>query len=121
MYPPLFATLAAAAPVTALIGTSPVRAFPFGEAPAGVALPYVTFQTVTGQPENYLNRVPDIDSFREQIDVWASTVASARTVAAAVRDALETVAHLESYNGESRDPTTNYYRYSFDVEFLTPR
>lgn len=121
MYPPIFATCAGSPAVTAVLGTGPTRLFPFGEAPEGVALPYAVWQTVGGQPENYLGQTPDIDNFLLQIDVYAQTVASARQVAQALRAAIESHAHIVAWRGESRDDETNHYRFSFDVEWWVPR
>lgn len=121
MYPPIFAVLNASAAVKALIGSGPVRAYPFGDAPQDVALPYVVWQTVSGSPENYINQVPDIDLFSLQVDVYAASSASARSVAAAVRDAVEPSAHIVAWRGEGRDPDTKHYRYSFDVDWFVHR
>ena len=117
----IFETCATDPAVTALLGTSPVRLFPFGMAPAGVIKPYAVWQQVGGQPENYLAGVPDIDSMTLQVDAYATTSASARAVAAALRDAIEHVAHVVAWRGESRDAETGNYRVSFDVDWLIPR
>lgn len=121
MTPPVFATAYADATVKSLLGTTPCRLYPFGEAPEGVALPYAVWQTIGGAPENALNSVPDIDNFATQIDVYASSASSARAVAEALRDAFEPVAHVTRWNGESKNPDTKRYRYSFDVDWLTER
>lgn len=121
MFPPVFQTCAASAAVTALIGTTPVRLYPFGEAPQGVIYPYAVWQLVSGSPENYLGDRPDADSFTVQIDVYADTATSARNVAKALRDAIEPVAYVTSWRGESRDPDTKKYRFSFDVAWIVQR
>lgn len=125
MYPPLFATLNASTAVKALLGTAPLRVYLFGEAPqpgaATYALPYATWQTVAGSPENYLAGAPDTDGFSVQIDVYASAPTPTRNAAKAIRDALEPVAYVAGYRGEGREAETNLYRYTFDVDFLTPR
>jgi len=115
MYPPIFATCAASGSVTALIGTNPVRLYPFGEAPQGVAKPYAVWQVIGGTPENYLGTLPDVDSFNIQLDVYADNAASARAVAEAIRDAVEPVAYVTSWRGEGRDTGTRDYRYGFDI------
>ncbi len=121
MYAPLFATAAASPDVVALLGSSPIRIYPFGEAPDKVARPYVVWQTVGGAPENFLDRRPDIDRFSTQIDVYAETATAARAVAKAMINAIEPVAYVTGYNGETRDTETKDYRYSFDVDWLTKR
>ena len=121
MYPPIFETCSAAAGVTALLGSSPVRLHPFGEAPQGVTKPYAVWQTVGGFPENFLGNTPDADTFTIQIDAYATTPASARAVAQAIRTAIETAAYVTGYNGESRDEETNLYRYGFTVDWIVQR
>lgn len=121
MYPPIFSVCSVVSAVTALIGTSPVRLYPFGEAPQGVALPYVAWQIIGGSPENFINEAPDADTFSIQIDAYAATADSARAVAAAIRDAIQSRAHVVSWNGETRDPDTKNYRYSFSVDWMVQR
>jgi hypothetical protein len=120
MFPPLFETIAADATVVALFGDPP-RVFPFGEAPSGVARPYAVWQLVYGAPENYISDTPDADSFGTQIDVYSPDAAETREAARALRSAIETVAHLASYNGEFRDPVTRDYRCSFTVDWIAIR
>jgi len=121
MMPPVFSVLAAAPAVTALIGSSPVRLYPFGEADNTTTRPYVVWQTIFGSPENYLGNTPDIDGFGTQMDVYAKTAEDAREVAETLRDVIEPVAHITAYNGEFRDPITRDYRYSFNVDWLVNR
>lgn len=121
MYPPIFATCAADSAVVAALGPAPVRLYPFGEAPQGVALPYAVWQTVNGSPENYLGQRPDVDLFTLQIDVYGSAIDTVRNAARALRDAIEPHAHIVSYGGENRDPNTKNYRYSFTVDWWVSR
>lgn len=121
MYPPIFQVCAADSSVTALIGSSPVRLYPFGEAPQGVALPYVVWQTVGGFPENFLGEAPDADTFSIQIDCYAADAESSRAVAIAVRDSIQKRANVTSLNGEGRDPETRHYRVGFSVDWIVRR
>lgn len=122
MMPPVFDALSVSAAVKAKIGTPPsMRLYPFGEADQNTIKPYVTWQLITGIPENYLGQLPDSDSFRVQLDVWAATQASANETALAVRDAIEPHAYMLNSGGTTRDPETRNYRYMLDVEFQTPR
>lgn len=131
MGPPLFATLFASSAVKAIFGSAPLRVYAFGTAPAkgetGYSVPYAVFQTITGSPENYLNEAPDLDAWRVQIDVYAAEtspgngLANARTGAKAIRNAVEAVAYVASFNGEGKDEATGLFRYSFDVSFQTNR
>lgn len=121
MTPPLFSVCAASSAVTALLGSSPVRLWPFGEAVQGAAKPYAVWQVIGGAPENYINQVPDADRFLVQVDVYAETGASARSVAEALRNAIEPHAHITAWRGESREQDTRLYRFSFDVSWIVQR
>jgi len=122
MYPPIFAKVAADPGVTALLGSSPVRFFPFGQATQGVQKPYAVWQLISGGvPYNNLNCRPGGARYRIQIDVYASTASAARSAADAIEHAIELDCHVVSYNGEFRDPETQNYRSSFDVNWIEPR
>lgn len=120
MHPPIFEIAKASAVVKEVLGNPP-RLYLFGEAPQDVARPYAVWQQVFGSPENYLGQTPDMDSYGTQLDVYAATAAGAREGARTLRDALESVAHVTAWNGESREPDTRDYRYSFTVEFMENR
>jgi len=120
MNPPIFTIVSAVSAVTTLLGTDPVRFFPFGQAPDDVDMPYAVWQTVSGSPDNYLSGTPSIDSWLVQVDVYAKKGSTSRTVAEALRDAIEPEAYITAWRGESKEDN-NIFRYSFDVEFLTAR
>lgn len=120
MLPLVFPLLSAAAPVTALIGTNPVRAYRHGTAPQGVAAPYVTWSSPGGAPENtFQGAVSDV--FRVQLDCWSDDDTQVVTLASAVRAAIEPSAHLVGYVADERDPDTKRFRISFDFDFITTR
>lgn len=121
MYPSIFDTIRVVGAVTTLLGSSPIRFYSFGNAPQDVTKPYAVWQIVGGTPENYLADNPDMDSYLIQIDVYALTAVSARAVAEALRNAIQSVAHVVSWRGESRDPDTKSYNYSFDVDWFQSR
>ncbi|EKT4477467.1 DUF3168 domain-containing protein [Pseudomonas putida] len=108
--------------VTALLGTgADMRLYSFGEAPQGVAKPYVVWQVVGGSPENYLAGRPDADGFNLQVDVYGTTADKARQVRDAIRDAIELDAYVTRWGVEGRDPETKNYRASFDVDWMVLR
>lgn len=125
MFPPLFARLRDTPAVTALIGTNPVRAYPFGGSPAkgttGYGEPYIVWQSVSGGPDNYINQRPVTDDFTIQVDAYATTASQARNVAQAVRDAVESVAYVVAYREMGKDPDTALYRYSMDIDWIVHR
>jgi len=121
MFPNIFGYVSSSEAVKQLIGSNPVRFWPFAMAPQkgqmGYGLPYAVWQSPYGTPENYLNQLPDIDNVAAQIDVYAQTLDSARLAARAIRDAVEPYGHVVSYNGEEKDGPTGLYRFGFTVEF----
>lgn len=124
MFPPIYPAVAASTACVALLksGTGPIRFYQFGinqEQPQ--TYPYAVWQRVGGAPENYLAGRPDIDSFTVQIDVYAKSADQARTVAAAIRDAIEGASYITAWLGESRDPDTLNYRFSFQSDWFTNR
>ena len=123
IFPPIFSAANVTA-VRALLGV-PVRFWMFSRAPQpgapNYAKPYAVWQTITGSPENYINQLPDTDSFTAQVDVYGDTGDSVTNVATALRDALEPVAYVTAWRGETKDPNTNLFRFSFDVDFFTNR
>lgn len=120
MYPPIFAICFADNGVKSKLGSNPLRLYPFGEAKQGVALPYAVWQTIGGFPLNTLT-TPAEDDFSAQVDVYGSTATQVRDAAKALRDALESHAHITAWRGETTDKDTGNKRFSFDIEFITPR
>lgn len=127
MNPPIAEVAAGNAGVIAVLktGTGPLRFYPFARAPQkgkpGYGVPYAVYQTAYGTPDNTLSCTPNLDTWGEQVDVYADTTEQARDVARALRDAFEPVAYVVSWNGEFQDEETKLERFSFTVEFMTPR
>lgn len=123
MIVPIFAVCSASSAVNALIGGEYLRLFPFGlhESNEPLIYPYVTWQGIGGQPENYLKQRPDADTFTIQVDVFADSPDEAINVAKAVRDAIETHAYITRWGGQGRDPESKRYNLSFDVDWIVRR
>ncbi|MES2910624.1 MAG: DUF3168 domain-containing protein [Pseudomonadota bacterium] len=121
-FPPIFAAVNVTE-VQALLktGQGELRFYLFGKAPQKVALPYAVWRQSYGSPENFIDQRPDTDGFGVQVDVYAANADDARAVAMALRDAIETKAYITAWRGESRDPDTNNFVFSFDSDWLTPR
>lgn len=120
MLTPIFPIITASSAVTTLLGTSPTRFYPFGEAPQGVTYPYATWTLISGTPENMLDEAPGVDAHRVQVDVWSRESTSCDAVATAVRNALEASAYMVDF-GNDKDPTTGSYRIRMDFEFWISR
>ena len=112
MIAPIFAVCAASQAVRDLLGSNPVRLYPFGMQDDNIVYPYAVWQNIGGSPENFLNQRPDADRYSLQVDVYGDTDTDVIAAARVLRDAIEE---------QSRDPETMRYRYSFDVDWITPR
>lgn len=121
MIPDIFQAVSGNSGLTSLIGSAPVRFFPFGEAPEKTVYPYATYSVVNGLPQNTMDGPPQIDDLGTQIDVWAETADSCLDVAEALRDALEPLGHMTSIGNMERDPDTKSYRIRMDFDFFTER
>lgn len=121
MIPDIFPIIAADPACKALLGANPVRFLQFGFADQKTAKPYAVWQQVGGIPENYLGDIPDADTYNIQIDVYGLTSSSASSAAQAIRNAIEPVAHITSWRGQTRDNETKDYRLSFDVRWVQKR
>ncbi len=125
MLPAVFPLLSAAGPVTAIIGTNPVRAYKHGQAPQNVIAPYVTYASISTVPQNALDEAPRVDAFSMQVDCWSVNTgtgsAGIETLAKAVRNAIEPVAHMVSGPTDSFDAETGRYRITMTFDFWTHR
>lgn len=121
MIAPIFGVCAASAAVTALLGSDPVRLYPFGQQDDALVYPYAVWQNVTGLPENYLAQRPDADFFTLQIDAYGDTADEVIAVASALREAIEPHAYITRLGEQEKDPETKRYRYSFDVDWIVTR
>ena len=84
--------------------------------PQNPTLPAIVYSRIASTPQNVLSAPPTLDQVRLQIDVWASTYKAAKTLAASVRNAMETAsfsATLQS-DDDSYEPETGLYRVSSD-------
>jgi hypothetical protein len=68
-----------------------------------------------------MNERPNADAFTVQVDIYSGSADSARTVAAAVRDAIEGVSYITNWLGESVDPDTGNFRFSMQTDWLVNR
>lgn len=125
LYPPIFPLINASTAVKAIIGSNPVRFWQFGQNQDQPGqYPYAVWQRSSGSPENNLSAVPDIDTFTIQVDCYAvgnNGATVVRNLAGAIRDAIEGSCHITSWLGESRDPETQAYRFTFLCDWWVDR
>ena len=87
----LYSKLAGTAAINAIIGSgASVRLYP-AVAPASTERPYITYQVISTRRSRHFAGVSgtQVDFARVQIDVWAASSLSRRTLAQAVRAALD--------------------------------
>lgn len=121
MLPPVFATLKTSSDVKAIVGQNPPRIYRHGDSPqrqeGAPMLPYITWQLISGIPENNLSDPPPVDRQSVQVDCWHPSDTGVETLSNAVRDAIEPVAHMTSVNLDQRDIDTKLYRISLSFDF----
>ena len=98
----------------------PIRLWP-GNAPQGAALPYATWEVVGGSPTAMLSEPPPADGWRVRMTVWGKGLPDANGAAVAIRDVIEQVGSIESYNPTPDDDDTGHFGISFDVRLLQLR
>jgi len=120
MIPPVYQTLTASAPVTAIAGN---RIHGSGYSTQGTTQPYVVWQVITTAPANTLACPPDSDDIRIQVDCYAGGTRGerlAQDLATAVRDALEEPAYmLMAWNDYEKE--TGLFRWSMDFGWIVSR
>lgn len=121
MIPHVFQTLNSSSAVKALFGSKPLRIFPWAQAPEKVTKPYATYAIFNGDAENYLGNLPDIDRQGTQFDIWAENGKSCEDCFIALRDALEPLGHMVSFQQAVKDAETQLYNARLEFDFWTPR
>lgn len=121
MNPRIFPILRDDTQVTALLGTNPMRFFPWGRAPQKPQTPYAVYAVYNALPENYLGQTPDIDNKGTQINIYAKTAESLEDCFTAIRDALEPYGHMTSYATPDLDAETDLYSCRMEFDFWEAR
>jgi hypothetical protein len=118
MFPAVYQTLRANATVVSLVGTRIGR---HGEVPQGTTEPYITWQSVSGQPFDHLSGAPVGDFDTIQLDCDHTTDAGIEALARAVRDALDTAGVHNRVRLDLRESDTRLYRVAIEADFITSR
>lgn len=117
------ATLAAYAPLTALISTRLWDETVPTNVVSPVTRPFVVMTVASDVPFNLLAAAPGGAAMRIQIDIYADTKASAKAVLSAIRAALHAAGHygceVLTQNIPADDPTLR--RISSDWSFVLAR
>ena len=121
MNPDLFPILNADTATKAVLGSNPLRVFPWGRAPQNVVKPYAVYAVYNANPENYLDQSPDIDNKGTQINIYADNAVSLQSAFVAVRNALEPHAHMTSFATPDLDADTDLYSCRMEFDFWDGR
>ncbi|MGS1319896.1 tail completion protein gp17 [Stenotrophomonas geniculata] len=120
MMVPLIQSLLEGDPIVRQQLGDPVRLF-LGSAPQNTPLPYATWEVVNGSPTAMLSEPPPADGWRVRMTVWGEVLTQANGVAVAIRDVVERVGSIESYNPTPDSDGTDAIGISFDVRLLQLR
>lgn len=124
MLPPVFQILKTSA-VMSIVGTNPPRIYRHGAAPqraeSAPSMAYITWELISGVPENNLSDPPPHDRMTVQVDNWHPTDSGVELLARASRDALEQFGYVTNVILDLRDPETKLYRIGIQADLLTGR
>ena len=118
MLPPVFTLLKSNATVTSIVGE---RIYRHGNAPEGVARPYITWFVVSGMPELNVSSTPCTDRDMVQIDCWSESDSQIETLAYAVRAVLDSAGIANRIVQDSRENDTKLYRIALEADFISSR
>ncbi|NIG13018.1 DUF3168 domain-containing protein [Pantoea sp. Al-1710] len=118
---PVFETLFKSADLLALLGPTVMRLYEFGNKPVVPTYPYATYQNYAGDAQQFLGNLPDVDSYSIQFDIYSKDASSLRSIALAMRDAIEPHAYITRWGMQGIDDDSKCYRYSFDVDWMVLR
>lgn len=122
MNPEIFPILKNTPAVMALLGSGGVlRFYPYADAPQNATKPYATYGVYNGNPENYLDRVPDIDNMGTQIEIWADNSTQCEAIFTVLRDTLEPLGHMTNFASTRRDFETQLYNARMEFDFWVKR
>jgi len=111
----LYSTLSNDAGVTAICGT---RIYP-SLAPESAALPFITYQLITGGRLSTITGVDDMTRKRIQINCNADTYAESKSLSAAVYAALEGNGYVD-LEFDTYDSKVQIFTAIIDWSFLAP-
>jgi hypothetical protein len=118
MFPPVHQTLLQDSTVQSLIGSAIYR---HDDAASDIVGDYAVW-SVSGAPLNNLSDLPPVDQWTVSVTVWSDDDQRVETIAQAIRDALEPVAHLISIPVDNRDRgATKRYRITMQFDWWFSR
>lgn len=121
MNPDIFNVLKNSNRIKQLFGVNPLRIYPWGRAPSNSVRPYAVYSVYNAVPENYLDKVPDIDNKGTQINIYANTAQSLEDSYKAIRDILEPFGHMTNFSTPALDDNTDLFSGVMEFDFWDER
>lgn len=113
----LFSILNANTAVKALLGTSPLRVYPYGtKINKETAKPYAVYGIFNATPYNYLGDASDMDLQGVQVDIYGETSASVTACFNAIRAAITHQGYLTSYSVLDIDIDDGLYHVRMEID-----
>lgn len=116
---PIYRNLNASAELKAIL--DPSKQVFEDVAPNKTPVPYIVWQTISGQANNHLDAPANFDDTQFQIMIWDSNVHRAYKVRDLVREILETKCWINNPAIGLRDPVTKLYGRGFDANWILER
>jgi hypothetical protein len=116
LFPAVYATLAAAPAVSAIVGTNIFR-----DRAEPVSGPYLVWSVLAGVPENNLSDPPPSDDYSIRIDCFARSESEVDTLALAVRNSVEAHGPIETIQSLGMEDDTGLWRIVIDVDWFHNR
>lgn len=116
---PIYRILSDNAAIKAVI--DPVKQIFEEEAPLNTPLPYIVWQTISGQADNYLDEPANFDETQFQLMVYDSNLKRAYDVKDLARQALERLCWINNPVLSVRDTTAKLYGRGFDANWILER
>ena len=116
---PIYRNLNASAELKAIL--DPTKQIHEDVAPADTPVPYIVWQTISGQANNYLDAPANFDDTQFQLMVYDTNVKRAYDVRELARKALETKCWINNPALSNFEPDTKLYARGFDANWILQR
>lgn len=105
--------------VKALLGSNPLRVFPWSRSISST-LPYAVYSLYDATPENYLSGSVDTDRKFIQLNLYAKTSASLKLCFSAIRGAIESSGdgYIVRYSANELDQDTDFFSAIIEIDFI---
>ncbi|MFW1816003.1 DUF3168 domain-containing protein [Acinetobacter guillouiae] len=88
------------------------------DADGGKEAPYVCWQIINANTQQYLADNSDMDEILVQIDIYANKKSECRKIAKLVRSVISESCYIENYSGIIKESETNLFRIHIDTNWF---